>query len=226
MPEGSASSTAPSGKRSRWLKSDPQSEAVSSWVTFTPTRTLPVLDLVALRWPREYADIFSAGFDILSKKLVFLSTLQDEISRPIQPYDEELEYLPTQVISEYLANVIGLDGIAYKSAQTPAEILAAGPASKNRNVALFGTAAMTTAEPDTKDIESAALQFVEGSQHMFDVTDVRVTYEKNMWAHYEPPSVRTPRGLNACCGSTRTSRRVGRADTVATTRHSSDLDLQ
>ncbi len=155
--------------------------------TFTPRRTLRVLDLVALRWPREYADIFSAGFDALSKKLVFLSTLQDEISRPIQPYDEELEDLPTQVISEYLANVIGLDGIAYKSAQTPAEILATGPASKNRNVALFGTAAMTTAEFDTTDIESAGLQFVEGSQHMFDVTDVRVTYEKNASAHHEPP---------------------------------------
>ena len=39
-------------------------------------------------------------------------------------------------------------------------------------------------------------------------------------------SLRTPRGLNACCRSTRTSRRVGRAGTIATTRHSSDLHLQ
>jgi len=152
--------------------------------SFVPTRTLQVLDLAALRWPREYADIFSPNFDTLSKKLIFLSNLQDEISRPIQPYDEELEYVPTQVVSEYLANVIGLDGIAYKSAQTSQDILTEGSALLNRNVALFGAAAMTTAETDPTEAKTAGLTFLDGSQHMFDVTHVRVSYDKNMWAHY------------------------------------------
>ena len=53
-----------------------------------------------------------------------------EICRPVMPMDETSEYLPTQVIAEYLANK-GLDGIIFQSSQT---------GGQGRNVVLFNHA--------------------------------------------------------------------------------------
>jgi RES domain len=47
----------------------------------------------------------------------FLEGFHALIARPIQPHEEPLEYIPTQAVAEYVANVLSLDGILYASAQ-------------------------------------------------------------------------------------------------------------
>src|SRR5205823_2598526 len=75
----------------------------------------------------------------------------EEISRPIMPRDEEFEYLPTQVVSEYLASCVEprLDGIIFHSAQTEGE---------GRNVVLFhhaaGVEAYTLPEGTKVDVDT------------------------------------------------------------------------
>lgn len=45
----------------------------------------------------------------------FISQMQTEISKPISPYEKQLEYIPTQIVAEYLKEVFGCEAIVYKS---------------------------------------------------------------------------------------------------------------
>ena len=71
----------------------------------------------------------------LSEKDVqsFFRHLVSEISRPVMPQDEALEYLPTQAVAEFLAHKVDprLDGIIFHSSQTGGD---------GRNVVLFNHA--------------------------------------------------------------------------------------
>lgn len=57
------------------------------------------------------------------QKYAFLVDFHSEISKPVNPADEELDYIPTQVFSEYLRYIQKVDGrnydgIVYKSSLT------------------------------------------------------------------------------------------------------------
>ena len=113
--------------------------------------------------------------------------LEQEISLPVQPHDQELEYITTQLVAEYVGVVLGLDGVAYRSAQVgevpfPGQISGPTLGPTERNVVLFGTAAMTTS--DSPEGVHPGLAFVPGSAQMLDVTKIEVSYRQNMWAHY------------------------------------------
>lgn len=45
----------------------------------------------------------------------FISELQDEISKPIQPHEKQKEYIPTQIVAEYIRDIFNCDAIIYKS---------------------------------------------------------------------------------------------------------------
>jgi len=71
----------------------------------------------------------------------FMQVFQEEITRPILPDDEVLDYVPTQAVSEFIHVALAaeakgkgsrIDGIVYGSAQRPG----------SRNIALFGEAAL------------------------------------------------------------------------------------
>ena len=158
---------------------------------FTPTRSLRILDLGALGGVFQYADLFSPEFETTSTRLTFLHMLEQEISLPVQPQDELLDYIPTQVIAEYVRIVLGLDGVAYRSAQVGeapglGQIIGPQLEPDDRNVVLFGAAAVTEAEPPATGIEPG-LRFVPDSQQMLDITKIEVNYQQNMWAHYQDP---------------------------------------
>jgi hypothetical protein len=85
--------------------------------SFAPTRALRIVDLGVLGEPSEYEDMFSPRFEEVSTRLAFLQMLEQEISLPVQPHDQELEYITTQLVAEYVGVVLGLDGVAYRSAQ-------------------------------------------------------------------------------------------------------------
>ena len=130
--------------------------------SFVPTRPLTVLDLGALGGEFEYADLFDPEFDGVSERLVFLRMLEQEISLPIQPAEDPegpIGYVPTQIVAEYVHGVLSLDGLAYRSTQTgeaPSQGQLFGPrlGPTERNVVLFGGAALTTEEAGPEGVQA------------------------------------------------------------------------
>jgi hypothetical protein len=78
-----------------------------------------------------------------------------EISQPISPEDQYLDYLPTQAIAEYLLNhhtveiqkrKRRIDAIIYRSSQRP----------KGKNIAIFGAAGVVSEDkPKVKPSENS-----------------------------------------------------------------------
>lgn len=85
---------------------------------FRSTRRLRLLDLTMLDEHGFTGSMFRSNFYDRVTKRRFLRSFHNLISRPVQPHEELLEYLPTQAVAEYIANVLELDGIIYESAQT------------------------------------------------------------------------------------------------------------
>ena len=160
--------------------------------SFAPSRPLRVLDIGALNHVRDCADLFDPEFDFVSKRLVFLRMLEQEISLPVQFHgDEALDYIPTQVVAEYIRTALKFDGVIYGSAQLgrvpePGQFFGSLQDSGERNVVLFGAAAITSAEPSPEAVEPG-LRFVSRSEQLIDVTKVEIVYRQNMGAHYEAP---------------------------------------
>jgi hypothetical protein len=157
---------------------------------FLPTRRLKVLDVGGLQGTISFSEMFDPQFTERMRQLDLLLDLELDISRPVQPYDEAATYLRTQVVAEYLHHVLGLDGMAYRSAQ-----IGRGGYGINtegrldptaRNVVLFGQAALTQDERDETN-PTPGLRFVPGSAEMLDITRISFEFEKNMWAHYVDP---------------------------------------
>ncbi|HEY0939246.1 MAG TPA: RES domain-containing protein [Steroidobacter sp.] len=86
---------------------------------FEIIRPLKLLDLVALRSIFVKGSIFDPLHLARLKKAAFLATLGDQATKPVMPDDEPFEYLVTQAIADYLANLDDpkLDGIIYRSVQ-------------------------------------------------------------------------------------------------------------
>ena len=79
-----------------------------------------LLDLGALSEVYVHSSYFDPEYAVHKVRAAFLRHLVTDISRPILPEDEPLEYLPTQVVAEYLAQKAepNFDGIIYPSSQT------------------------------------------------------------------------------------------------------------
>jgi len=95
---------------------------VGSWVAtarFEITRPLRLLDLAALADVHERGSIFDPHYAYRLGRMMFLRTLTRRMARPVMPDDQELEYLPTQAIADYLSTEgqVPLDGILFPSVQ-------------------------------------------------------------------------------------------------------------
>lgn len=90
---------------------------------FKLQRTLRLLDVAALRSLYVEGSIFNPEFINQLKRAKFLKRLSELFAKPVMPSDEDLEYIPTQAIAEYLAHRMKpeLDGIIYPSVQAEAE---------------------------------------------------------------------------------------------------------
>jgi RES domain len=100
---------------------------------FEVIRPLRLLDLDALTGIYEPGSYFDTRYGQNAARFSFLRSLGEILSRPVLPGDEEFDYLPTQVIAEYLASRRKLDGIVFHSAQTGHE---------GQNVVLFHEASV------------------------------------------------------------------------------------
>lgn len=116
---------------------------------FEVTRALRLLDLTALRTVHETGSVFDPDFARRIGRAMFLRSLSERITRPVMPDDEAFDYLATQAIADYLANMHDppIDGIVYPSVQV---------AGQSLNIVLFHGAARVErlALPDGSQIEA------------------------------------------------------------------------
>ncbi|MFQ2587167.1 RES family NAD+ phosphorylase [Aeromonas caviae] len=87
---------------------------------FKIIRPLRLLDLIALEDVHDEGSIFDPTFKNRIERVSFLSSLGRRITKPVMPDDQDLDYLATQAIADFLAteNTPQLDGIIFRSAQS------------------------------------------------------------------------------------------------------------
>lgn len=156
--------------------------------SFTPTRQLTILDLGSLDDVFHYFDIFHPEFAKASDRLTCLRMIEQEMSLPLQPTEDTINQVPTQVLAEYVYALLGLDGLAYRSTQTGkvpslGQLYGARLHPRERNIVLFGTAAVTTSETSDK-VPEPGLRFLRESRQLVDITQIKVCYEQNFQASY------------------------------------------
>lgn len=86
---------------------------------FDLTRPVRVLDLTVLDNADYRISFFEEDYQRVHSYNQFLRGFHDSIKRPVLPGAEPLDYLPTQVFCEYLANVVTprIDGVIFGSSQ-------------------------------------------------------------------------------------------------------------
>lgn len=101
------------------ISASPAVYVISRWDTL---RTLVILDLSSLP---DLPSVFDEARRCEREALLFLYSFVNDISKPVGTNDNEhIEYVPTQVVSEYFAHVFHLtgnkgrlDGLQYQSAK-------------------------------------------------------------------------------------------------------------
>lgn len=132
-----------------------------------------VLDTTRFAGPQKAHDPFAKNAVQRAAQWRFMNAFMLQISQPVSRDDEHLDYVPTQVVAEYLArrhafsfegDRKGFDAIIYHSAQS----------KTGRNIALFGDAARlvqpqierppSRSNPDDFWLEFEALDGMSGSR--------------------------------------------------------------
>ncbi len=79
-------------------------------------------DIQVINLSESTIDIFTfIDNDLLEEQIIhqsFINRLEEELAKPHRKSDSDLDYLPTQYISELIKSM-GVDGIEFKSAQNP-----------------------------------------------------------------------------------------------------------
>jgi hypothetical protein len=111
---------------------------------FQTTRRFRLLALTLVGQRSFPGSMFQSNYYERATKRRFLLSFHSLISRPVQPHEEAIEYVPTQVVAEYISNILGLDGIIYASAQLGGvdEEDNDPPDRTRQNVALFNRASV------------------------------------------------------------------------------------
>lgn len=95
--------------------------ALFDFVSIGDFRLKEDIKIIDLHETDLYDPMYLADKDILKDFIVlypFVSRLEKEISKPNRRADNELDYLPTQYISEFIKSQ-GFDGVKYKSSVNP-----------------------------------------------------------------------------------------------------------
>lgn len=138
---------------------------------FQIARPLRLLDLNALRSVAAGGSIFDPATIAAMQRGNFLRELSHQMSRAVMPLDEATEYLPTQAVADYLANVAKLDGVIFPSVQA---------GHQASNVVLFHHASRVNR------VEIPAGAVVQVQLQMQDSDGVHPDYR--VWEAVPPPS--------------------------------------
>lgn len=134
-----------------------------SLAAFRVKRPLHVLDLTRFIRTGKQLDIFDKNQIIRTTQWAFMQSFASEISRPILPGDEHLEYVPAQVVAEYLTN----HPVRWRGSNVMPEAIMFRSAQRfgGKNIAIMGDAAIVCArEPDTKGAKAIS----KGQEAEFD----------------------------------------------------------
>jgi RES domain-containing protein len=113
---------------------------------FEITEELWVLDMTQFTAPLKEPNLFAKDHHRRVTQWRFMQSFEKEISRPISRHDEHLDYIPTQVVAEFLSNHLAfeaggktrrIEGIVFRSAQRPA----------GKNIVILGGAANVEHNP-------------------------------------------------------------------------------
>lgn len=117
---------------------------------FILQRDMWVLDLTRFQEPIKHLSLFNEKYIEKYDQWSFMQMFMFDASKPIHDQDENIEYVPTQVVAEYLSKVFTfsrnkvthqLDGIVYRSSQMPGK----------KNIALFDRSSEVSNKHRTKD---------------------------------------------------------------------------
>jgi hypothetical protein len=116
-----------------------------SIAAFRLHRPIHVLDLTRFTRAGRQLDIFAKNQMVRATQWAFMQSFASEISQPILPGDEHLEYVPAQVVAEYLTN----QPVRWRGTDvTPGAIIFRSAQRKGgKNIAIMGDAA-TICLPD------------------------------------------------------------------------------
>ena len=134
---------------------------------FQVIRPLKLLNLKRLQKIFTTGSIFDPQYAIELSKAHFLKSLVTMMTRPTNPNNSDAEYLPTQLIADYLANAndTKLDGILYPSSQTT---------KKGMNVVLFRRASKVEnidIPDNTKMSTRMWEEYEDGSERSYSVIE-------------------------------------------------------
>jgi len=88
--------------------------AINDFVTVGRFKFLSAISVIDLQDVSPFQFTDSEDFEILVNKIGYLKKLGEDLSKPINPKDSELQYLPTQYLCEFIKKS-GWDGVAFKS---------------------------------------------------------------------------------------------------------------
>lgn len=131
---------------------------------FKLKKPIRVLDLSILCTIDE-PDYSSAGhIDELCGLYYFLRGFSSEIGKPVREIDSDLEYLPTQAITEYFAHNLRVDAVIYPSSQV---------SRREYNITILNHAVRIRGDDD-----DSCLSYVVGNDEMHRIT--AVSYETEL----------------------------------------------
>jgi len=137
---------------------------------FELIRPLRLLDLTALRNARAEGSIFDPSYAPLREKAAFLRRLAARVALPVMPAQENRDYLPTQVIADFLAEAIDppYDGIVFPSTQS---------IKKGGNVVLFHRAARVQriTLPEGCELSVTSRVYEPADEMVYEIYDVKVS---------------------------------------------------
>lgn len=110
---------------------------------FRIARNLRVLDFTRFKEFQGPVSMFDPSFSSVISQRKFLRRFRHEITRPIRPTDQEISYVPTQAVAEYLAKIHKppIDALINPSAQT----------KEGRNIVIVSHAAVVRAPARHQD---------------------------------------------------------------------------
>ncbi len=109
---------------------------------FEPSREIKLLDFTVFDREPSGIDPFDEDEYENLERWRFLESFHEQITRPIQPEEEEIEYVPTQAVADFVRNILSYDGIIYSSAQTE---------KPEQNIVLFDPEAISPGGEPTDD---------------------------------------------------------------------------
>jgi RES domain len=94
---------------------------------FTLTRDIKVFDFTVF----SSSPINTSNAEYINTRYEFIEHMEEEISRPIMPFNKQREYISTQIVAEYLKEYFGCEAVIYRSS------VVRGIAAENRNIVIL-----------------------------------------------------------------------------------------